>query len=357
MLILLTILKMPVVLPYRGVRWLLRFIVEFFRRVFRAIVATPGMVFIHGPVGLYRRIVRLRNWALAKVEYLQSESAKWKTTFNILKSPYSLLRAMGLSPQMAMSFLVAGSAVGGGVVVNETLLQEPSFAAGDTGIYSAPSDIPTFFSPEYNTLRVDLGTTPVKNLEISSVSIGTAFAGSALPSGATTTIDVGGSISASSYLIIGEMEFSKNRCETLELKDINVHTLNIVDNSSDGQSIAPTASAGIRNRAVLGGYVMAQDMSTEGGLYDRIWIQAPNSGVNGQVDNLVLSNIYTKGGACVLNRIRGGTLTVKLNEIGGDSSLATKAFTVATNVKASVINNTGNVEVSMAVPAAQTIDN
>jgi len=108
---------------------------------------------------------------------------------------------------------------------------------------------------------------------------------------------------------------------------------------------------------VLGGYVMAQDMSTEGGLYDRILIQAPNSGVNGQVDNLVLSNIYTKGGACVLNRIRGGTLTVKLNEIGGDSNLATKAFTVATDVKATNITNTGNVEVSMAVPAAQTIDN
>jgi len=356
MLLMLTILKLPIVLPYRGIRWLVRFIVEFCRRVFRAIVATPGLIFVHGPVGIYRRIVRLRNWALAKVEYLQSESAKWKTTFNILKSPYSLLRAFGLSPQMATSLLLAGSVAGGGVVAAE-VMKPPSFAAGDTGIYSAPSDIPTFFSPEYNTLRVDLGTTPVKNLEISSVSIGTAFAGSALPSGATTTIDVGGSISASSYLIIGEMEFSKNRCETLELKDINVHTLNIVDNSSDGQSIAPTASAGIRNRAVLGGYVMAQDMSTEGGLYDRILIQAPNSGVNGQVDNLVLSNIYTKGGACVLNRIRGGTLTVKLNEIGGDSSLSTKAFTVATNVKASVINNTGNVEVSMAVPAAQTIDN
>ena len=356
MLLMLTILKLPIVLPYRGIRWLVRFIVEFCRRVFRAIVATPGLIFVHGPVGIYRRIVRLRNWALAKVEYLQSESAKWKTTFNILKSPYSLLRAFGLSPQMATSLLLAGSVAGGGVVAAE-VMKPPSFAAGDTGIYSAPSDIPTFFSPEYNTLRVDLGTTPVKNLEISSVSIGTAFAGSALPSGATTTIDVGGSASASTYLIIGEMEFSKNRCETLELKDINVFNLRIMDNSSDGQSIAPTASSGIRNRAVLGGYVMAQDMSTEGGLYDRILIQAPNSGVNGQVDNLVLSNIYTKGGACVLNRIRGGTLTVKLNEIGGDSNLATKAFTVATDVKATNITNTGNVEVSMAVPAAQTIDN
>ena len=356
MLLMLTILKLPIVLPYRGIRWLVRFIVEFCRRVFRAIVATPGLIFVHGPVGIYRRIVRLRNWALAKVEYLQSESAKWKTTFNILKSPYSLLRAFGLSPQMATSLLLAGSVAGGGVVAAE-VMKPPSFAAGDTGIYSAPSDIPTFFSPEYNTLRVDLGTTPVKNLEISSVSIGTAFAGSALPSGATTTIDVGGSASASTYLIIGEMEFSKNRCETLELKDINVFNLRIMDNSSDGQSIAPTASSGIRNRAVLGGYVMAQDMSTEGGLYDRILIQAPNSGVNGQVDNLDLSNIYTKGGACVLNRIRGGTLTVKLNEIGGDSNLATKAFTVATDVKATNITNTGNVEVSMAVPAAQTIDN
>jgi hypothetical protein len=366
MLIALTILRLPFLLlklPYRGGSWLVGRIVEFFwrmgrmiRAILRVIWATPGMVFIHGPVGVYRRIVRFRNWLLAKVEYIQSESQKWRTAFSIARSPYSLLRGMGLSPQMAISFLVAGSAVGGGVVVNETLLQEKSFARGDAGVFSAPSDVPTFFSAEYNTLRVDLGTTAVKLLEISDVSIGTSYTGSALPSGTTTTIDVGGNAAASTYLIVGEMLFEKNRCETLALSDINVHVLNIVDNYSDGQSIAPTASSGIRNRAVLGGYVMAQDMSTKGGLYDRIWVQAPNSGVNGRVDNLVLSNIYTRGGGCLLSRIRGGTLTIRLNEIGGDSNLATKAFTVGTGVKASVINNTGNVEAVFAVPATQTID-
>ena len=366
MLIVLTILRLPFLLlklPYRGGRWLVGRIVEFGQRAFRmiramlrVIWATPGFFFITVPMAAYRRLVRLRNRVLRIIETAESESAKWKALFTAVKLPYTGLRALGLSPQMAISLLLAGSVAGGGVVVNETLLQEKSFARGDSGVYTAPSDVPTFFSAEYNTLRVDLGTTPVKLLEISDVSIGTSYTGSALPSGTTTTIDISGNVSASTYLIVGEMLFEKNRCETLTLSDINVHTLNLVDNYSDGQSISPTASSGIRNRAVLGGYVMAQDMSTKGGLYDRIWVQAPNSGVHGQVDNLVMSNIYTRGGGCLLSRIRGGTLTIRLNEIGGDSNLATKAFTVGTNVKATVINNTGNVEALMAAPATQTID-
>jgi hypothetical protein len=82
MLILLTILKLPllllITLPYRGVRWLLWFIAEFCRRMYRAIVAAPGMVFIHGPIAAYRRLVRLRNWLLRIIETAQSESAKWR---------------------------------------------------------------------------------------------------------------------------------------------------------------------------------------------------------------------------------------------------------------------------------------
>ena len=102
---------------------------------------------------------------------------------------------------------------------------------------------------------------------------------------------------------------------------------------------------------------MAEAMQTTGGLYDRIWIQAPTSGVNGQIDKLVLRNIFSKGGACVLDRIKAGTITIELSEVGGDSNLATKAFQIATSVSASVINLTDNVEVSMSVPATQTMDN
>ena len=80
---------------------------------------------------MYRRAVVWRNWLLAKVTYLQEESAKWKTVFQIAKSPYSLLRACGLNPQAAAALLVAGSTAGTGVIVNETVLQDRSFRNGD----------------------------------------------------------------------------------------------------------------------------------------------------------------------------------------------------------------------------------
>ena len=55
-------------------------------RIWRGIVATPGTIW-RSPLAAYRKVTTFRNWFLAKVEYLQSESAKWKTTFNILKAP------------------------------------------------------------------------------------------------------------------------------------------------------------------------------------------------------------------------------------------------------------------------------
>ena len=203
---------------------------------------------------------------------------------------------------------------------------------------------------------MDLGTTPVKSLLIEDVSIGTAYTGSALPSGATQAIDVAGSGVVNTWLHVGVLTFEKNRCETLLLSEISTHTLNVKSNASDGQSLAPAAGT-IRDRAVLGGHGMAADMSTQGGLYDRIWIQAPTSGVNGQVDSLTLRNVYSKGGACVLKRIKAGTINIILNEVGGDTNLATKAFQIANTVTASVINLSDNIEVSMAVPATQTMDN
>jgi hypothetical protein len=328
----------------------------FIKSLVLAVLATPGILW-RIPFRAYRRIVVFRNWLLAKVEYAQAESAKWKTTFDIARSPYTALRALGFTPQMAASLLIGASAVTGGVVVNETVFAEKSFARGDSGVYSnGGSDTPTSWTEGENTLRIKLGTTPIKAVTISDVSVGTAFTGSTLPSGATTTIDIGGSGVTDTWLHVGTFVFERNRCEVLTLSNIKTATLNITSNASDGQSLSPSAGT-IRNRAVLGGHGMASNMSTTGGLYDRVVIEAPTSGVNGQIDTLTISNLYTKGGLCRLTRIKAGTVTIHLNVIGGDSDLSTKSFTVMDNVTASVINLSDNVEVSMAVPATQTIDN
>ena len=73
---------------------------------------------VRSPIRAYRRITVWRNWILDKIEYLNAESARWKTAFNIAKSPYSLLRALGFSPQMAIGLLAVGSTAGSAVAVN-----------------------------------------------------------------------------------------------------------------------------------------------------------------------------------------------------------------------------------------------
>lgn len=326
----------------------------FLKHLGLAFLATPRIL-AKGPVAFYRKLVVFRNWLLDKVNYLEQESQKWKTTFMLVKSPYTMLIKMGFTPQMAVSFLVAGSAVGGGVVVNETLLAEKSFARGDAGIYAAPTDIPIMWNETFNTLRIDLGTTPVKEIEITDVSVGDIYTNSSLPSGATTTIDIGGNGASDTYLEVGTLEFSKNRCDTLLLTDVKAHKLIIEGNASDGQSIAPSAGT-IRDRAILGGNHMAAKMNTKGGTYDRVWINAQSAGVNGKIDNLVISNAYTRGGGCWLHRIKAGTISILQNEIGGDSNLATKAFQIETSVSGQIISNNNNVEIVMAVPATVTAD-
>ena len=153
----------------------------------RDIKAAP-MGIIRLPVKIYRGAVKGRDWLLAKISYLNEESAKWKTTFNILKSPYSLLRACGFSPQMALGLIFAGSTVGTGVVVNETILADRSFKNGDAGVYAAPVDIPSAKLEEMlafrkdnkddNTLRIVLGVVPVREIKIENVSVGTVYANS-----------------------------------------------------------------------------------------------------------------------------------------------------------------------------------
>jgi len=285
--------------------------------------------------------------------------------FNIAKSPYSLLRALGFSPQMALGLLTVSSTVGSGIVVNETLLAERSFTAGDAGIYAAPNNIPSetlesamMFrkeNKEDNTLRIVLASTPVSEIGIYDVTIGTAYASSSLPSGKAEAVLVEGtdvSGGTATRLYIGELTIQKSRCKSMDFSDINAHTINIIGNASDGQSISQTAGTS-RMRAIGGGHHQASAMITRGGTYDRIWLDAPNSGVNGKVDKLILSNLWTKGGTCTFRQMDIGTLNIKLNEIGNGDGFATKEFTVATTVTAQVWNVTGNVEVSVAEPTTQ----
>jgi hypothetical protein len=139
--------------------WLPLLVLRALRLVCYGIAATPRAVG-RSPLRLYRKAALWRNWLLVKVDYLQGESEKWRKTFTMLKSPYSFLRAMGLSPQMAIGLLAVGSTAATGAVAVEAM-KPPSFAAGDPGVYNAPLDSPIFSSKEFNTLRMDLGSTPI----------------------------------------------------------------------------------------------------------------------------------------------------------------------------------------------------
>ena len=333
-------------------------------KLLKAIKSSPKAI-LNFPVNTYRKLRATRDWIFDKVEYLNSESKKWRTAFNIAKSPYTLLRALGFSPQMALGLLTVGSTVGGGVVVNETVLKDRTFENGDAGIYAAPHNIPSetlesamMFrkeNKEDNTLRIVLASTPVSEIGIYDVTIGTAYTSSTLPSGKTEAVLVEGtdvSGGTATRLQIGELIVEKSRCKSMDFSDINAHTINIIGNASDGQSISQTAGTA-RMRAIGGGHHQAQAMVTKGGTYDRIWIDAPNSGVNGKVDKLILSNLWTKGGSCTLRQMDIGTLTIQLNEVGQGNGFDSKEFTVATTVTAQVWNVSNNVEVSIAEPTTQ----
>ena len=314
---------------------------------------------VESPIRAYRRVSVWRNWLLVKVAALNEESAKWKMAFKIVMSPYSLLRAAGFSPQMAVGLLFAGTTVGGGVVVSETVFAQRSFERGDSGVYAASVvgnnanlDVPTEYVEGSNTLRIDLGSTPVREITIENVSVGTVFTGSALPSGETNVVQVSGNVvtgGTNTRLEIGHLIFENSRCKKLTLTDIQAHTLTVRGNASDGQSIAPSPGTS-RMRAIGGGHQQADAMITNGGTYDRIWIQAPTSGVNGKIGTLKLSNLYTKGGDCVLSKMNIGTIEILLNEVGVGDGFSTKEFTISTDVTAANITIEDNVEVTIAEP-------
>ena len=87
-------------------------------------VCAQGRLLRSSPLAFYRAMGRRRDVLVARIEYAHAESAKWRSMWACVRSPYSLLRACGFSPQMAAGLLFAGSAVGGGVVVNETIFAE-----------------------------------------------------------------------------------------------------------------------------------------------------------------------------------------------------------------------------------------
>jgi len=282
--------------------------------------------------------------------------------FNVLKSPYSLLRAAGFSPQMAIGLIFAGTAAGGGVVVNETVFAERSFQRGDSGVYAAsligdaPLDVPTEYVEGSNTLRIDLGSTPVREITIENVSVGTVFTGSALPSGETNVVQVSGNVvsgGTNTRLEIGHFILENSRCKKLTLTDIQAHTIIVRGNASDGQSIAPSPGTS-RMRAIGGGHQQADAMVTNGGTYDRIWIQAPSSGVNGKIGTLRLTNLYTKGGDCVFSKMDIGKMELLLNEIGEGNGFATKEFSISSTVTGANITLEDNVEVTIAEPTTTT---
>jgi len=344
---------------WNGLRTLVRWVLTPPRWVWRQLCAMVRAV-LRSPRNAYRSLKSARDWLLAKIEYLQSESAKWRTLFNVVKSPYTVLRSFGLSPQLAATMLFGATAVTSGVVVNETILSERSFARGDSGVYAAsvlganlPLDVPTEYVEGSNTLRIDLGSTPVREIIIENVSVGTVFTGSALPSGEANVVQISGNTiggGTSTRLEVGHLIFEKSRCKKLELSDIQAHTIIIKGNASDGQSIAPSPGTS-RMRAIGGGHQQAEAMVTSGGTYDRIWIQAPTSAVNGKIDTLRLTNLFTKGGICHLSKMNVGTMEILLNEVGEGNGFATKEFTVATTVTGANITIEDNVEVTIAEPA------
>ena len=322
-------------------------------------------------IAAYKRVCIWRDWIFAKIEYLNGESAKWRRAFTIAKSPYSLLRAMGFSPQMAIGLLAVGSTAGTGVVVNETVLAERSFSNGDSGVYLAPLDAPTFFDEKDNTLRINLGAVPVREITIENVSAGTIYSGdeagakvSALPStcgsnGSTACTEAvlisgnptvtGDNAFTGTRLQIGTFVIEKSRCKSMDFSDIDAHTIVIEHNASDGQSITQT-SGNARNRAIGGGHHQAEAMVTSGGTYDRIWIDAPNSGVNGRIGTLTLSNLWTKGGSCTFKNMDIGVLKIRQNEVGNDGNLVTKEFEVGSTVTGANWTVTDNVELVFSEP-------
>ena len=326
------------------------------KQLWSGIKATPRAI-LYSPVTTYRELVQFRDWLFEKIEYLNSESAKWRRFFNVMKSPYSLLRSFGLSPQLAIALLGIGTASGTAVAVNE-VITERSFANSSPGIYSAPSDLPDEElekrmswrkdNPDDNTLRIVVGSVPVETISISDVSINN-YTNSTLPSGKSEALLIDGKTVG---IDIGELVYERVTCKQMTISNVNAHKIVIKENISDGQSIAQT-SGNQRDLRISGGYDMAKELKTEGGRFDRIWLDTDTATSTPKINKLVLSNIVTKGGTCDLKNLNVGLLTIQYNATGHDQNFATKEFTVATTTKANIWDVTNNIEVLLTEPPTQ----
>ena len=347
-------------------------------------------------IAAYRRVCVWRDWVFAKIEYLNGESAKWRTAFNVLKSPYSFLtRGLGLSPQMALSLLFVGGTASTGVVVNETVLSERSFSNGDSGVYDAPSDVPMALntkdlpSPivqalsEENTLAISLGSVPVREIKLDDISIGEIYKGSAGSDAGNTSVipsvcdatnpAKSGNAKCPAILVtgipaiaasgdtpaqvatrirIGQMEVSKSRCKTFQLEDSDIHTTEVHFNVADGLSIYQTAGTAPR-RTQLSGSHSSENMNTSGGTFDRLLIIAGTSGVNGTIGTLNLSNIFSKGGPCIFKNLDIGVLKILENEVGHDNNLSTKDFKILNTTTSRNWSLIDNFELNFTEPATQ----
>ena len=342
-------------------------------RLWRGIKATPKAI-INTPVNTYRKLRTGRDWLFDKIEYLNSESKKWRVAFNIAKVPYTILTKAGFSPQMAISLLAVGGTVGSGIVVNE-VLADRTFEAGDAGYYSSNNPTGNINIPDEtleqalkrqdsdNTLRIIVKTVPIQSVIVENLSIGTAYNSSTLPTYASNTGNAlivegtnSSTLSIVTYLEVGELIFEENRCDKLILRDIETHSIELIGNSADGLSISQTVGTG-RQRAIIGGHFQSKSLRTEYGLFDFFHLSADTNGKNGKIGKLHIKNVVSKGGACLLNRIKADTVKIHKNYVGADSNLATKDLVVEGTVSAVHWLAEDNIEMLISPPAAQPLNN
>ena len=307
--------------------------------------------FLRSPGNGYRKVKAWRDKILSTIEMLQTESARWKALFTTLKLPYLALTKAGVSPNMAVSLLIGGTAVGGGAIVAE-VMEPPSFRRGDSGVYQAPQDSPVEWSESIQTLRVDLGSTPVGLLELDSISINT-YAGSALPTGQTNALILGGlpastdPVFVETYLEVGDLYIEKWRCSKLTMEHIEVNHLILTKNAADGISHSMTAGTP-RARGISGG-VRANEMVVSNSTYDQVVISSATSNLDGRVDEIRMVNIWAKQ-PCLLSRIKAGTITINLSEFGNGDGLALKDWTISQSVVYQTLTADQNIELLISPP-------
>ena len=162
-----------------------------------------------------------------------------------------------------------------------------------------------------------------------------------IPSGQSHVIQIGGATSTSAWLEVGDLLIDRWRCDRFEMKNVNVHTLKVLRNFSDGQSIS--ASPGAPRARAVGGGNRAESANTRGGFDDQLRIE--NAGATGgMIDQLVLRNLYTRGAGCILRNINASTITIQDSMFGVGNSLALKEFVIATSTIYKIFINEENTE-------------